>query len=506
MATTDARTGFRLPWSSDQRQISDGDELTESTDVGATFDSATDAVGQPAAEPSGSSTDEAPHDAGHAASAPSARTVERAPAQPASLNRRKPSKFLADLTKAMQAAAELARGEALSRLQTDAKAYVEQIHARSAEEAGDLRKAADEDVAGIRDWSKAEIARVREETEQRITDRKGRLEREVEQHAALIEAQIDRVQRHVAAFEGEMDVFFERLLHEDDPTRFAAMAENLPEPPSFDALPADWLDGVQPAVETESAAPEAITTTGTDVVEPSAPASDDATWAGTNWDPDTAPPAELTAADQESAFAAIQAAAEEAAVREAGEAAPEADPVVDDTQHGEAVEQAVATTASDTEADADAETAESDPRLSALGLAPDFAAAAEAEAMAAVDAGAETEEIPTIADDALAARLAHLVPNAEGEETELQHTQVVVVGLISVASIAGFKRHLGRLTGVRSVGVSSGPDGEFVFAVTHGPEVVLGDAIPTLPGFGARVTANADGIVSVTARDPESES
>jgi hypothetical protein len=80
-----------------------------------------------------------------------------------------------------------------------------------------------------------------------------------------------------------------------------------------------------------------------------------------------------------------------------------------------------------------------------------------------------------------------------------------VVGLISVASIASFKRHLGRLPGVHQVGVSSGPDGEFVFAVGHDPELALQDAVATLPGFAARVSSVEDGVVHVTARDPETD-
>jgi hypothetical protein len=81
----------------------------------------------------------------------------------------------------------------------------------------------------------------------------------------------------------------------------------------------------------------------------------------------------------------------------------------------------------------------------------------------------------------------------------------VVVGLVSVASIASFKRHLGRLAGVQSVGVSSGPDGEFVFAVNHAGNVVLRDVVPSLPSFQARVTGSAEGIVHVTAHDPEAD-
>jgi hypothetical protein len=77
---------------------------------------------------------------------------------------------------------------------------------------------------------------------------------------------------------------------------------------------------------------------------------------------------------------------------------------------------------------------------------------------------------------------------------------------VSVASIAGFKRHMSRLAGVQSVAVSSGPDGEFVFAVTHLEGADLRNAIPALPGFGARVTGGSDDAIEVSARDPDPES
>ena len=87
----------------------------------------------------------------------------------------------------------------------------------------------------------------------------------------------------------------------------------------------------------------------------------------------------------------------------------------------------------------------------------------------------------------------------------MKTTQLVVTGLVSVASIASFKRHLGRLSGVRSVGVSSGPDGEFLFAVSHASEVVLRDVIPAMPSFQARVTGTGDGTLTISAHDPESD-
>ena len=191
--------------------------------------------------------------------------------------------------------------------------------------------------------------------------------------------------------------------------------------------------------------------------------------------------------DREAAFAAIQAAAEAAASAEvATDAAARAEAVADI---------AIEIVGSHDEEDA---------RVNALGLTPDFESA-EAEVAASTDGG---EPVAEIGDDALAARLAGLVPGKGGkaQSTDTKSTQVVVVGLVSVASIASFKRHLGRLSGVQSVGVSSGPDGEFLFAVNHSADVSLRDAIPGLPSFQARVTGASDGVLNVTAHDPESDS
>jgi hypothetical protein len=475
------------------------------------------------------------------------RAADPAPAVLRSPSGRKPSKFLADLTRAMQAAAEESRALALSQLQAEAKTHIEQIHARSATEAADLRRDADDDVAAVREWSKAEIARIREETESRIGDRKARLETEIENHAAVIEHEIEGVQATVAGFESDMATFFERLLAEDDPTQFATMAERLPEPPSFSTV----LIGTEPEPETgtaaadttgdwasdvvaEAEAPEGIASSEDGVTEAAAQADEptvEATAPEAGTDSGAEPDhqsangyvsseligdsslSELGSfeagdgghgeVDREAAFAAIQAAAEAAASAEvtASAVAP-AEPVADVAD--------VATEINGSDSD-DGDTVpeadlEIDPRMAALGLSPDYDAA-EAEALASVDASGD-EEIPEIGDDALAARLAGLVPNREAKTADpaASSTQVIVVGLVSVASIASFKRHLGRLPGVQSVGVSSGPEGEFVFAVNHAADVVLREAIPSLPSFQARVTGTSDGVVNVTAHDPESDS
>jgi hypothetical protein len=296
---------------------------------------------------------------------------------------RQPNRFMADLTQAMRATAESARQATIDQCHADAKTYTEQLHARTDDEASSLRKAAEADVSAIRDWSKAEVERIRVETEQRIARRRELLEQELQEYNSAIELEIGRVEKRVAAFEEEVAHFFESLLGEADPTIFASMAAQMPDPPSFE-------EGEQAPISTDLRARR------------------------------------------------------EQIMRQPAEGEGAAPPP---------------------EATAPAPAAEEEP-------AKGRAAAASSKAAA----GAGTES-----------------------------TQVVVVGLVSVASIAQFKRQLGRLPGVKNVGVSSGPDGEFIFTVGHTPETTLNSLIPTLPAFQARVVNERDGVLNVSAHDPEAE-
>jgi hypothetical protein len=500
MATTESRTGFRLPWSSEERsdkapvdrteEATTTDEATDAvTEATSVAPDATDEATQASAEASvaeaGSeagpeatasaeatetsetdqtiASDSSPKEASVESTATAAPPPSRTTSSPSLA--KKPTKFVLDLSRAMQAAAEESRAQTMGQFQADAKTFIEGIHSRSAVEETDLRKRSDDDISGIQDWSKAEIARIREETQGKIGDRKQGLERELEEHAGQIEYEIDRVQSRVAGFELEMERFFELLVTEQDPTQIAVMAQTLPEPPSFDAN-VPW----QPS----AAVAELIG--DTPVTASASPASTDA-------EPEAAS-AESGVGD--AAMAAIEAAHQAAEAAQTGVAEGGA---------GEA------------EASAEATTDEDDPRLAALGLSSNFDAA---EAEAAAEATSADDEIPTMGDDAVAARLAGLVP-PEGEvearparAASERTSKVVVSGLVSVASIASFKRHLGRVSGVQSVGVSSGPDGEFVFTVHHDEAVNLNEVVPSLPGFRARVTNAADGVVTVTAHDPES--
>jgi hypothetical protein len=169
--------------------------------------------------------------------------------EPEPQSTRRTNMFMAELSKAMQAAVENARTETLARLEAEAKTVVDEIQAGASNEASELRARADGDVAAIRDWSKSEIARVREETEARIAARKAALEDEMEQHSATIEARVERVSVVVAAYEAELAGFFERLNAEEDPTRIATMAEAMPDPPSLAAVAASITSAAEPSAE-----------------------------------------------------------------------------------------------------------------------------------------------------------------------------------------------------------------------------------------------------------------
>ena len=516
MASTDAKSGFRLPWSTDRNDDQDTSADTSAVDPtqpqGADQTDATAPAESVAATASESATVESAA-SGVTGTTDVPSSSWETPVSSAASSR-KTNKFMADLTKAMQTAAEAARADSLERFSADAKAHIESIHTSTADEATALRKKADEDVAAIRDWSKAEVARIREETDERIAHRKEVLEREIEAHAAQIEARIERVQSRVTSFEAEMAAFFERLLAEEDPTRFAAMAETMPEPPTFDtddAASASWTPAESlsesPAVGEEPVAPavdpwltepqpvdESVGGATESFAKPVAESVAEQVTEPSGWGQH----AEATRVDEPVVEPAAEVAAD-APASETWAADATTEPAPDETP--------------DTPIDngdlfgiaADGSAGESDPRLSALGMAQDFATAEAEAADFTAEEPAEDPEIPTIAEDALAARLAGLVAEEPAQPSEVQSTRVVVTGLVSVASIAGFKRNLARVSGVRTVGVSSGPDGEFVFAVTHDAGLDLTDGIATLPGFGARVTNEAPGELTVAARDPESE-
>jgi hypothetical protein len=445
MAQTDTRPGFRLPWTAEH---------------GAPADQAEPMASETAEAPSAEAPDaEASAEGPTVAEQSTADEASTPPEEPetsdmidatATTSTRRPTKFMAELSRAMQAAVETSRDETMARLSADAKTVVEEIHAASAGEAAELRRQADDDVAAVREWSKAEIARIREETEARIALRKTALDGEMDQHGLVVESRVQQVGATVAAFEQEMAAFFERLSTEQDPTRIAAMAERMPEPPD--------LAGVAAAIVEPMTASFAPAETLID--ETPAGESDGS---------------EMTESDVSA---------------ETGETTDSGNASATETGERESVETGEAETEAST---------------------PDFAAA-EAEAATFTgdveDDGSGASEptaSPTQDHESAAAALAATADDSP-PQGERATTRVMVTGLVSVASIATFKRSLGRVPGVSTIGVASGPDGEFVFTVSHDSGIRLGDAIVALPGFEAQVTAETSGGLEVAAHDPDAGS
>ncbi|HEY4189176.1 MAG TPA: hypothetical protein VGM28_02035 [Candidatus Limnocylindrales bacterium] len=482
---------------------------------------------------------------------------------------RKPSKLMADLSAAILATAASARDQALQQLEADARQITETIRESATEGGVTLRKRSDDDVAGIRDWSKAEIARIREETDGRIATRKSQLESELAAHATSVNNRVEEVQFEVDRYRTDMDEYFERLATQEDPSRLATMVEAMPDVPSFEAwsefdpladLPAvpvaeakvEEAPVAEAAVVDEALEPEAVEP---EAVEVEAVAEVGEVEALPEADPavgQAEPVADAETPEIDDGSVNIDAADEaEAPVAtlepEADEMAPSAGvgkgwgegdgewtggraeatdgPVWDgDAPDGfpsgaeggdpvdrgaimaaleaaaEAVVAAEAAAESADQAEAAADVAETAAEL-VVGRNSGDDGSNDPEAQAALDARVDAGGF----EESYADRLASLLPPPSGADAEPKTTQVVVSGLVSVASIASFKRHLGRLSGVQAVAVASGPEGEFVFNVTHRPDVSFRDAIPTMQGFAARVTGTSDGMVVVTARDPESE-
>ena len=339
---------------------------------------------------------------------------------------RRENPLVAGLVKAMREAAIASRAETTTRLQAEAATRIEAIRAESTEEAAALRKRVDDDIAGIREWSKVEMARIKAETEHRIEERRADAINESQRHLDAIEQLVGQVQSTVATFEADTDQFFKRLLAETDPARLAAFAEQAPEPPDLSGdlqRATGWTAG----------------TTG----DPSSSESDD---------------------DAVATEASPEVTAEIPGMES------EADPV--------------ATEPAEAQADHEA-------------LEADVAAEAEAAATEGLDLST-TEEWPA-AVVAAARRADDAAPSSDENGAS---SRLLVSGLTSVAGISAFKGAIGGLPGVRSVSVSTGERGVFVYTVNHESETDIAAAIGDLSAFAVRITEATGDSLSVTAHEP----
>lgn len=403
----------------------------------------------PAGAPSGRRT-------GPARIAASAATVQPATTQPA--HERRDNPLLTGLVRAMRDSARTTREETTARLRVEAEARVAAIRARSAADAVALRTQAAGDVAGIREWSKAEMVRIRLETAERIEARRGQLATDSHALSSLTSRLVGEIEAAVASFETEMKRFFKALLAEEDPAQLATLAERMPEPPVLESLP------------------EAVAV-GIDHVSSGARSRANRA---------AAKPAKRTKRATRPPTSKSADRARSSAVRSSRRPST-AVPVADDDP-----------------------VAGGSPTIEAGALDPEAAALAEAEALAGLDLSAVTGgdwPISGVTPSSNGATRHEATgddaePGPTDDEFMIEsQTRLIVVGL-GDAGVAAFEGALRDVSGVGSVNVSPGAEGEVVFSVTHGTDTDLRAAVPGLGGFRAHVTADEGAILSVAAHDP----
>lgn len=146
------------------------------------------------------------------------------------------STFLRELAHAMQAAAEQERARIADIAAEDGAAHSEMARVRGLAESDELRRSADSDIAGIEVWQRAEIEKLRREAGQRTAERRAQLDRYLERHNAIIDAEVGSVEGAVNDFRATLDRFFSELLESTDPSDIAGRAGQLPPAPDLAAV------------------------------------------------------------------------------------------------------------------------------------------------------------------------------------------------------------------------------------------------------------------------------
>jgi hypothetical protein len=206
--------------------------------------------------------------------------------------------FLAELARAMQAAAERERERIDEVLTKEAAEQVEKSRIRAAAETEELGRLAEEDVAEIKAWSRTEIERIRLDADRRTDERRKNLEVYLAKHDSILATEIDGVDTAIRGYRAELDRFFDEFTSSTDPGDIAGRAGSLPAPPDLDEVRAtarvnavaelaNAVDDVAPGLVTDEHAlvaddpapsgddvasdePPATTETGLGVMDPDA--------------------------------------------------------------------------------------------------------------------------------------------------------------------------------------------------------------------------------------------
>lgn len=218
------------------------------------------ATGESPSSEAGASTEAAPDVATEAVAA-SAAPGDHSPA------------FLAELAKAMQAAAAAERLRVHEETERRRLEYIDRIRARQAEEADRMRDLASDERRAIDAWAEGEMERIRLERERREAALNEDLETSLTQHASKIDQEIERVEAAIAAYRTEVDAFFAGLDRETDVVQIARQATRRPMLPALDGIVANGLGAIE--APAEPAAPIAEAAAPSSGPDDSGPAMED---------------------------------------------------------------------------------------------------------------------------------------------------------------------------------------------------------------------------------------
>lgn len=143
--------------------------------------------------------------------------------------------FLRDLVGAMRGVAESSRDTNLAELRQSVEQRVEELKAAATARAEELRRRSELDLGGIGDWERGELERVRAEAEERRKTRRELLEKELADHQAATDSQMDATRARLGDYEHELEAFFAQLTEIEDPAAFVAAAKRMPAPPDVSA-------------------------------------------------------------------------------------------------------------------------------------------------------------------------------------------------------------------------------------------------------------------------------
>ena len=144
--------------------------------------------------------------------------------------------FLAELARAMQAAAERERERIDEVVTKEAAEQVEKSRSRAAAETEELRRLAEDDVARIKESARAEIERIRRDADRRTDERRKSLESYLAKHESIIATEIEGVGIAIRGYHAALDRFFDEFTSSTDPADIARRAGSLPAPPDLDEV------------------------------------------------------------------------------------------------------------------------------------------------------------------------------------------------------------------------------------------------------------------------------